>query len=321
MDNPRTKHQGNKYIANKGKGLPKKLADGFTEWRYKDTGEAIPEGLLSTTPNGDKIKISYARKVKRLEHPAPHDFVYFEVKRFSTSGTEFIGRITEYTTEDRLTSLIFRYLHPEHARPCTFEGMVLFSGGAEGSGVSRMPYVEIPDKIIDEAGLMVDDEVQFTLTSMGDTYTGHYHLSNMGLYRGLDGPKTRLILPLTQVKRLVIVETEIIGGNGHPLTRFRFVPKSVYDQHTLMLKLGEPLTYPHTYTPRKTKDNPNPRPITKNLPCRRFINDYVGLTVELVPEERTANDWPGARSGRFDFTIETIWHGRARSSPGGGSND
>lgn len=321
MDSPRTKYQGNKYAANKGKETSKKISDGFSEWRYKATGEAIPEGLLPGVPNSDKIKVSYVRKVTRLKYPQPHDFVYFEVKRFSTSGTEFIGRVTEYTTEDRLSSLIYRYLHPGHARSCAFEGKVLYSGGKEGTGVSRMPYVEIPDSIAGASDLRVDDEVRYTVSSMGDSYTAYYHISNMGVYRGLDGESRRLILPLTQIKRLVILETpEELDAAGRPKTKFKYVTKRTYDMHTRLLAAGEPLTYPYTHKPRRSKENPNPEPITEEVPCRRFIDEYVGVSVEIIPEDVTVNDWPKARPGRFDFARETIIKLSGKSL-GGDSDD
>lgn len=314
MATPRTKHQGKKYLSGGGRDLPKKLADGFIEWRYKDTGAAIPEALLTTVPNGDKIKISYARKVLLLQYPTPHDFVFFEVKRFSTTGTEYIGRITEYTTEERLTSLLYRYLHPDHAKSCTFEAKVSFR--PNGS-----PYVELPDRVIEASGLVVDDEVCFTITSNGCSYSGHYHLSNLGVYWGVDGPKYRLILPLNQLKRLVVLGSEIKANNGRVLSKFQLVTPAVYNQHGLMLNLGEPLTYPYSRAQRKTNKKRSARPIIEYVPCRRFFEEGAGVTVELSPEERTVNDWPGARRGRFDFTMYTVKGGGARKVPGGGSND
>lgn len=316
MVQTRTKHQGDKYTANKGKETSKKITDGFSEWRYKATGEAIPEAFLSSVPNGDKIKISYIRKVVSLKYPRPHDFVYFDVKRFSTSGTEFIGRVTEYTNEDRLASLIYRYLHPDHAKSCIIEGKVLYSGGAEGSGVSRMPYIEVPDTIEEASDLRVDDEVRYTVSSMGCSYTANYHMSQMGVYHGLDGGTRRLILPLTQIKRLVIYETEDKDEEGRPRTSFKFVSKKIYDKHTLQLMAGEPLTFTRTRKPRKSKANPNPKPIIEEIPCRRFIDEYTGVTVEIVPEDTTVNDWAGARMGRFDFACETIKKLSGRASGG-----
>lgn len=304
----RTQHQGIKYAANKESNS--KLKDGFMEWRYKESGELIPEALEPEVPNADKIKITYVRKTVTLAKPEPHEFAYFEVKRRSSSGTETIGRITEYTTEDRLSSMIYRYYHPEHAQPFTFSGTVLFSGGREKSGSSRMPYVEIPDSFVEACDLRVDDEVHVEITCMELTYSFDYHLSQMGLYISDGGAShsRRMILPLTQIKRLVVVEDpDSVREDGSAEPMFRFVKKSTYDKHTKLIAKSRPLEYEVSYTPRKTEKNPHPkRIVTRVLPCRRFIDDRVQVTLTVTPEDTTSNNWPKAHPGRFDFTADTL---------------
>ncbi len=304
----RTKHQGNKYADN-----PEKsgwLKDGFSEWRYKESGEIIPEADLPSVPNAEKIKISYARKVVTLAKPEPHDFVYFDVKHKHSGGTETIGRITEYTTEGRLSSMIYRYYHPGHAQPCTFSGMVFFSGGREGSGTSRMPYIEIPSVYAEASDLRVDDEVSVEIECMDLRYAFNYHLSFMGLRsaKNLCREERRLILPLTLVKRLVVVDDpESMNEDGTPKPCFRYVSKTVYNEHTRMIAKGKPLEYPVSYRPRATPKNPHPKAIiTRTLPCRRFIDDRVQVQVSITPEDTTENKWPNAHPGRFDFTTDTI---------------
>lgn len=304
----RTQHQGIKYASNPEANAW--LKDGFTEWRYKATGEPIPEAAVPDVPNSDKIKISYVRKVVILAKPKPREFVYFEVKRRYSGGTETIGRITEYTTEDRLTSMIYRYYHPEHAQPFTFSGTVLFSGGLPKRGTSRMPYVEIPDSYVEACNLHVDDEVHVEITCMGLTYSFDYHLSQMGLYVSDGGAShsRRMILPLTLVKRLVVVEDpDSIEEDGSAKPIFRFVRKSQYDKHTKLIAKGKPLEYEVSYVPRKTEKNPHPkRIVTRVLPCRRFIDDRVQVTLSVLPEDTTVNVWPNAHLGRYDFVIETL---------------
>lgn len=304
----RKPHQGEKYAANpETSGW---IKDGFTEWRYKATGQPIPEPMVSEVPNPDKIKISYVRKSVYLKYPKPHEFVYFDVKHRHTKGTETIGRITEYTTEDRLTSMIYRYYHPGHAQPFTISGQVKFTGGKEGSGVSRMPYLDIPDEFVEAYDLHVDDEISATVTCMDLTYTFSYHLSQKGLYvtDGGDTETRRLILPLTQIKRLVVVEdptTVKEDGTAPPI--FKFVTKKTYDEHTRKIAKGKPLEYPIYYKTTKSKKNPKRKMVfSRAVPCRRFIDEYVAVTVEIIPEDTTPNDWPNAHPGRFDLVRDTL---------------
>lgn len=313
----RRPHQGIKYAANpEASGW---IKDGFTEWRYK-TGERIPEAILSEVPNSDKIKISYVRKTVTLARPKPHEFVYFDVKHKSNKGTETIGRVTEYTTEDRVASMIYRYYNPGHAQPCELSGIVKFSGGRESS---QMPYLEIPDAIAEAYDLRVDDEVTVSIECMGLSYTFYYHLSQMGLYvsDGGESSHRRLILPLTQIKRLVAVDDpQHTDEDGNPTPLFKYVTKKDYDEQTRQIAKGKPLEYTFYYRPRwKTKANPNRRPVrVRSAPCRRFIDEFVKVTATITPEDRTPNDWPNAHPGRFDLATVTInAFGRVEASEGG----
>ncbi len=294
-----TQHQGQKYAQNPESGGW--IKDGFTEWRYK-SGEKIPPEVLPQVPNADKIKISYVRKII-------NDFVYFDVKHKSNTGTETLGRITEYTTEDRLTSLIYRYYNPDHAKPCSFTGRVSV---IEGRKTSKMFYLEIPQFYVESCDLRVDDEVKVNITCMGLSYTFFYHLSQTGFFPHVgQAPQRLLILPLTQVKRLVAVEDPAsIDENGNAVPIFRYVPKKIYDEQTRQIAKGKPLEYQVSYRPKKTKKNPKRKPvITAVLPCRRFIDEYNEVSVEIIPEAYTVNDWPNAHVGRFDFAKETIARG------------
>ncbi len=300
-----TQHQGNKYAKNPEIGGW--IKDGFTEWRYK-SGEAIPPDDLPQVPNADKIKISFVRKVV-------NDFVYFDVKHKSNSGTDTIGRVTEYTTEDRLASMIYRYYNPDHAKPCTFSGTVSAISGRKGS---KMFYLQIPQFYIEACDLKVDDEVRVNLTCMGLSYTFFYHLSQTGYFPHVgEAPQRLLILPLTQVKRLVAVDDpDSIDEFGNASPIFRYVTKKTYDEHTRQIARGEPLEYQVSYRPRKTKSNPDRHPVvTAILPCRRFIDEFNEVTAEIIPEAFTVNNWQNAHNGRFDFAIGTINRGGRYLNP------
>lgn len=323
-------YQREKYIAFKqsGKKLNAKISDGFTEYRDITTGEIVqdvkldlPTVRLFTYEKKTARLLKYAGDRSKLlagEEVELRDFVYFVVRQISAKNNEMIGRITEYTTEDRLSSMIYRYYNPEHAEPISFGARVLFSGSPETeeeapgkkriSEASRMPYVMIPDTLIDKSGLCVDDEISITITNeRGDHYTDHYHISNMGLYNlreeGLltEEKTRRFIVPLTKFKRAVVLE--YAEGELPIRNPIKFVTGKKYTEHTRKLREGEPITYEFSYKGRPTKENPKPEEKTLEVPCHRLIDEYSEVTVQISPQPYTVNN-PRTWSQNFYRPVE-----------------
>lgn len=318
------------FFKNSGQKINSKIKDGFSEYRDITTGEHAeprpdlgnPQNLRQFTFDRRVIPILKNANDKlralRGEKVATQDFVYFVVKQISNAGQDTIGRITEYTTEERLTSMIYRHYHKEHARPCSFTAKVLFSGDSpeEGkiSASSRMPYVEIPTSVLIESDLEVDDEILITITNeRGDSWTELYHVSNMGLYnlREEGQPTTektrRYIVPLVGFKRAVVLEN--IPEDVPIKQSVRFVTKHDYNLHTAQLKKGEPLTYSHSFKPRPSKANPKPPVQEVTIPCHRLINEYDTVTVQLVPQDYTIHNsllWHGMDYRPIELTVNQI---------------
>lgn len=261
---------------------------GYQELRSKTTFEVVPADQYR-----DAYKITFREYVE--EYPeddgTTHKFVFYQLSRRTSSGTEQIGRTTKYTTEDRMRSLLYRYFNPDHARPIAFHGRVRLTRKAEGGpeGLpAKMPYVTVPADDVDRCDLRVDDEVKYTIVNpRGERYEEKYHLS----LTANDGRTRSLILPLTRIKRLVVLE----DGSG----RMKFVKKSVYDMNTAQLKNGEPLTIPIDHYAKGEKVS------TEEIPVHRFVDDGDEVSVNLQPEEWTKHDFMDRR-GRFDFAINTL---------------
>lgn len=321
----KTPYQRNEYLSFKKQGLKvnSKAKDGFAQYRDITTG-----GISEPDPHTDRIcQFTMERIVTRLcatktdrakaleGNPyETREFVYFNVRQINKKGQATIGRITEYTTEERLASMIYRYYNPDHAEPCAWgNARICFSGPSEEAGGSRMPYVEIPPFIIDKSGLTVDDEVLITITNeRGDSFSDHYHISNMGLYETIDKEQTRrLIVPLPVFKRAVVLERIPEGITiRQPV---KFVTGAEYRKHSKKLSKGEPIAYAHKYKDRPTKEIPKPEIKTVEIPCHRFIEEGMEVTIQLTPEPYSKNVWINAPIGRYDFVIETF---RSFSIPG-----
>lgn len=266
---------------------------GFQQLRDKTTFEIVPESEYQTA-----YKITFREYVEEwTEHRIPHKFVYYQLSRRSNKGTEQIGRITTYTTEDRLRSLLYRYFNPDHAQGLSFYGRVRLSGSAdEISGEpgerlpSKMPYIVIPSDDVDKCDLRVDDEIQYTIINgAGERYTERYHLSLTA--KPLDGSTRSLILPLTRIKRLVVFD----DGTA----RMRYLKKEEYDNHTRDLENNKPLTIELPHYKKGKVDS------VEIIPVHRFINEGDEVSVTINPEEWTKHQFMDRR-GRFDFVINTL---------------
>lgn len=272
--------------------------DGFQELRDKKTFNIAPPEAYR-----EAYKITYRRHVEEwTERGHPHKFVYYQLSRRTNKSTEQIGRITTYTTEERLNSLLYRYYNPGHALGLSFHGRVRLSGSAEdpeaeitaealADGLpSKMPYVTIPADDVLKCDLRVDDEISYTIVNPGgERYTERYHLSTTA--KPLDGSTRSLILPLTRIKRLVMFD----DGTG----RARYIKKADYDRHTEDIQKGRALfiEIPH-YKNGKVVN-------IETVPVHRFINEGDEVAVTISPEEWSYNEFMD-RLGRFDFVINTL---------------
>ena len=291
----RTKHQEHdvEHISRSGVSFP-----AYQELRDKVTFEIVPPEKYR-----EAYKITFRQYVEEwTEHRAPRRFVYYQLSRRSSNKTEQIGRITEYTTEDRLKSLLYRYFNPGHASGISFYGRVRLSGSAEdpsgdtsamdyaGRLPSKMPYVTVPADDVVKCNLRVDDEISYTIVNpRGEQFTERYHLSTTA--KPEDGSTQSLILPLTRIKRLVMYD----DGSG----RSRYIKKTEYDQHTEDLKKGRPL---FTEIPHYKKGEIS---TVERVPVHRFINDGDEISVTIAPEEYTKHEFMDRR-GRFDFVAPTL---------------
>lgn len=305
---PRTRYQGEKpreYV-------PRYGADCTQEYRDKRTFEIVPESEYRTA-----YKITYQWKKAEYEDGKGKKkyFEYARVFRRTSEGQETIGQITEYTTEDRLKSMLYRFYNPGHASGFSFSGRVRLSGDSEESRKekkSKMPYVAIPSEDVSRYDLRVDDEVKITLINKhGEEYSEFYHLSLTA--NNEEENKQSLIVPLPKFKRLVVFK--------HPLTgvqTFRYVTKKIYTEHTHGLKIGETPLYPFTYSRNHERH-------LIMVPCHRFIDEGETVSVTLDPEEYTHHKFM-SRMGRFDFARETLLtlckpsrQGKGKKLPRGGS--
>lgn len=217
------------------------------------------------------------------------EFRYYDIVRIPSRGPRVtVGRVTAYTTPDRLASLYYRYYHPEHLQPFAFTGTVRFSGQAEETTaenptLTKHPYITIPPEIVRSSDIRVDDEIEITvINAEGWTVTDCYHVSQMDDY---------LIVPLVKFKRAVIQELP----EGKILT---FQPSTLYraDSRTL-------LEQPQEGRPRFSFQKPLKDPAGNpagflTVEYTRFINP--GDTVNIICRPDPEGD------GRLDFAYESL---------------
>lgn len=254
----------------------------WMEDRNKISGEI---DLTRTRANDPNLMRVYYRK-NTEEWPASKKiFTYYDIVRITKSGTEIIGTITEHTTPERVDSLIYRYLHPDHMKQFTFSGVVRFSGYADNStsifySETKTPYVTIPQDIVKENDVRVDDVIEITVKDReGWVWTDLYHVSRMSEH---------LIIPLTKFKRAIIANLP----TGRELL---FQNYAQYKEGTEQLKQG--FTNLFYFMP-----NPDPTAHTGyRVDYRRFISPgdpvEVSVMLHLSPE---------GKQGRDDFAFETL---------------
>lgn len=85
---------------------------------------------------------------------------------------KMIGKITTFTKDVRIYSLLYRYNHPAHMTGLTIMGRV-------SKNAKDRLYVAIPKREIEDHDLKVDDAVDITITRIdGASLTETYHIAN-----------------------------------------------------------------------------------------------------------------------------------------------
>ena len=175
---------------------------------YKHTNPRIKDN--AGIPYNGEVHRLHKKTVRWSDLPDSPDykklFVYYDIIR--TRDHAVIGRITKYTTDERLDSLLYRYYNRDHMRPFEFSARIYMSGSADDpdstEGAVKTPYVIIPPDIISNADARVDDEIEMTVTGPdGYSNTQRYHISKMS---------RSYIMPLTQFKRLAYMEVNEEGA-------------------------------------------------------------------------------------------------------------
>lgn len=209
-------------------------------------------------------------------------FSYFDIIR--SSDKTLIGRVTEYTTDERLISLFYRWYHRDHLKPLDFSATVYFSGPADSSEeegtLTKSPYAIIPPDIFKEADGRIDDEIRMTVTNPeGFVNTQSYHVSKMN---------RSYIMPLTQFKRLVFMEDP--DGDPEKLPKKRYIRQVGENLYLVMIKKD---VYKSGMDELKKKGE---------CPFKTFISEGDQIRVHIDPAPMR----DGARC--FDFAGNTLNH-------------
>lgn len=160
----------------------------------------------------DGLKIEYAGHEHRFYRVDVEDtqdpdttgsMVYYEIVR---DDGEWMGRVTQYIRQDRVTALIRRRYEPETERIHTFQfgGQLIMSRkkrkGKKPGEVPPVWYIAIPRHYVQRFDIRVDDEIQ---VHIGDTKP--------------DGPIDELYHVSMQGKTCVVVLSKLwrmTGRNG-----------------------------------------------------------------------------------------------------------
>lgn len=131
-------------------------------------------------------------------------FVWYDV--FVDGSKEPVGAVSSYITDERIDSLLYRYFNRSTWDSLTIEGTVRahnpVSVKIDGTvrtndKVGKQPYIHIPESVVSELDLHVDDLVDIHVTNRdGITATRRYHISKAN--------KTA-ILPLSKFRKLGVV--------------------------------------------------------------------------------------------------------------------
>lgn len=299
----------------------------WSEIRDKRTGEKSTKERHNET---GKVKVWYRKRtdIWSFNPNSPHygkTFTYYDIVIINSKGTEHVGRITEHTTEERKTSLFYRYFNRDHLGEFSFRAPVRFSGRSsdaikDGATSTKTPYVTIPAEFIEKYDIHVDDEIEITIKSNGHTLTEFYHVSKMNTndknrIKNDGQPATpSFIIPLSRFKRYAELSfPEDPVSKAPPEISFQPLRSSVYKIVFADYMNGvQPLTAPWYYMGHKYDVIPkDERAIS--LPCKLFITPGDVVDVSVSPFKRDTvpeifKDIHFGPVGRFDFAEETLYN-------------
>ena len=180
--------------------------------------ELMKDGRKISSPSG---KIYTLRKYEIIPYinreGIERDFISFKI---TDSNKKKVGTVTNYTTEERLQSLMYRYENPEHMEKVEFIARVGETNG--------FLYVVIPEPIRSWANIFVDDSIDLKLEKKdGSTLEDVLHHVSM--------LKTSYIVNLRRIRRFLSEKDE--KGNNLILSTEEF--RSGKFRNDLFVKKGD----------------------------------------------------------------------------------
>ena len=180
--------------------------------------ELMKDGRKISSPSG---KIYTLRKYEIIPYinreGIERDFISFKV---TDSTKKKIGTVTNYTTEERLHSLIYRFENPEHMEKAEFIARVGETNG--------FLYIIVPEPVRSWANIYVDDSIDIKLQKKDGLAAEDvlHHISML---------KTSYIVNLRRIRRFLSEKDE--HGNNLILSTEEF--RSGKFRKDLFLKKGD----------------------------------------------------------------------------------
>lgn len=210
-------------------------------------------------------------------------FVYYLV--YTEDSNDPIGSVTSYVTEERITSLLYRYYNKTPFEPVSFTGSVRANGVSRihDSGTDyksdKQIYVHIPEKTVSALDLHVDDLLDVSVTNKdGYTVVRRYHISMSN--------KTAII-PLSKFRRL--------GITTDPLTdnpTIRAIPKGskinpdqyTYEGGIVSQSNGNPLQMVYKIPKKTAMEHGKPSECIQEYTRFIEVGDTVTVTISPVSD-------------------------------------
>ena len=178
----------------------------------------ITDGRKLSSPSGRTYTLRQYETVSYTDRNGEErEFISFKI---TDSAKKKIGTVTNYTTEERLRSLIRRYENPEHMEKIDF---VARTGETNG-----FLYIIIPEPIRGWADILVDDSVDLRIEKKDGSFIEdiQHHVSML---------KSSYIVNLRRIRRFTREKDE--KGNPIILSTEQF--RSGKFRNELFLKKGD----------------------------------------------------------------------------------
>lgn len=197
----------------------------------------------------DAEPIVYDGRIYEFE-PFKYWFMSTEFRGYAIhekGSKNVLGFVSPNVTDQRIESLIYRRLNPDHMKPCSFVGTVRGMTYCVGGEPSRQShYVTIPANVARESNIRVDDEIEFkidVLPSDGGpirTYSTpvFYHV---GAYGGNLGINLTRFYKLHEKAPPLVGENVRVTMKSHPseFGRWSLTPFAVFTAEDLPEDLPE----------------------------------------------------------------------------------